>query len=92
MKRKISYWPRPKFTANDRDMFSHGNYKCHFLLQNRKGEPVAISQNNDPDFPIWKVEYGCSCLVFGSYEEAMAYCKGRFCDLSGKRLSGGGDE
>lgn len=92
MKRKISYGPRPKFTANDRDMFSHGNYKCHFLLQNRKGEPVAISQNNDPDFPIWKVEYGCSCLVFGSYEEAMAYCKGRFCDLSGKRLSGGGDE
>ena len=53
---------------------------------------MAISQNNDPDFPIWKVEYGCSCLVFGSYEEAMAYCKGRFCDLSGKRLSGGGDE
>lgn len=87
MFRKVSYGTRPKFTANDRKLFSRGNYDCHFLLQNWKGEPVTVSQNNDPDFPIWKVEYGYSCVVFGSYDEAMAYCKGRFCTLSGKPLS-----
>ena len=87
MKRNISYGIKPKLTANDKDMFSRGNYECHILLQNRKGEPVAISQNNDPDFPVWKVEYAYSCIVFGSYDEAMAYCKGRFFDLSGKPLS-----
>lgn len=87
MKRKITYGSKPKFTANDKDIFSHGNYDCHFLLQNRKGQPVAVSQSKDPDFPVWKVEYGCSCLVFGSYAEAMAYCKGRFLDLSGKPVA-----
>lgn len=87
MKHKISYGTKPKFTAKDKDMFSRGNYECRVLLQNRRGEPVAISQNNDPDSPVWKVEYGCSCLVFGTYEEVMAYCRGRFFDLSGKPLS-----
>ena len=43
-----------------------------------KGRPVVISQGTDPDFPVWKVEYGFSRVVFGSYDEAMAYCKGRF--------------
>lgn len=87
MKRKFTYGVKPKFTVNDRKLFSRGNYECRFLLQNRKGEPVAVSQCKDPDFPVWKVEYGCSCMVFGSYDEAMAYCKGRFSDLDGNPLS-----
>ncbi|MCE5193319.1 MAG: hypothetical protein ABFD13_05295 [Candidatus Cryosericum sp.] len=81
MKRKISCGPQPKLIAKDKDMFSRSNYECHILLQNRKGEPVPISQNNDPDFPVWKIEYAYSCMVFGSYDEAMAYCKGRFFDV-----------
>ena len=29
MKRNISYGTKPKLTANDKDMFSRGNYECH---------------------------------------------------------------
>ena len=48
------------------------------LMKDSKGRPVVISQSTDSDFPVWKVEYGFSYVVFGSYDEAMAYCKGRF--------------
>jgi len=47
-------------------------------MTDRKGNPVAISQSKDPDYPVWKVEYGSSCLVFATYDEAIAFCKGRF--------------
>ena len=86
MKRKLTYGTQPRLTANDVAAFSHGNYDCRFLLQDRKGLPVVVSQMNDPDCPIWKVVYDNSCVVFASYEEAMAYCKGRFSDLSGGEL------
>ena len=78
MKHKIYYGSEPTFTNDDRANFSRGGYECKALLKDRKGRPVVISQNADPDFPVWKVEYGFSCVVFGSYDEAMAYCKGRF--------------
>jgi hypothetical protein len=86
MMRKIFYGSKPTFTMADRDCFSRGNYECKVLLQNEKGQPVVISQNKDKDFPVWKVEHGCSCLVFATYDEAMAYCKGRFLGLDGKAV------
>ena len=78
MKHKIYYGSEPTFTNKDRANFSRGGYECKALLKDRKGRPVVISLSTDPDFPVWKVEYGFSCVVFGSYDEAMAYCKGRF--------------
>ena len=78
MKNKIFYGSKPVFTDRDKDSFSRGKYECKALMTDGKGNPVAISQSKDPAFPIWKVEYGSSCLVFATYDEAMAFCKGRF--------------
>ena len=47
-------------------------------MQTAKGAPVVISQSTDPDLPVWKVEHDYSTVVFATYEETMAYCKGRF--------------
>ena len=91
MKQKLTYGVKPRLNANDVAAFSHGGYDCRFLLQDRNGLPVVVLQMSEPDCPIWKVVYGSSCVVFASYEEAMAFCKGRFYDLSGGKLSKRGD-
>ena len=86
MKFKLFYDKKPKLSVSDLNTFSGGDYICHFLLQTMTGKPVAISQSADPDLGIWRVQYGFSCIYFGSYAEAMEYCRERFCDLSGNRL------
>lgn len=78
MNHKFYYGIKPELTDTDMENFSRGSYECKALMKTRKGHPVAISQNTDPDFPVWKVEYDCSCVVFATYDEAMAFCKGRF--------------
>ena len=65
-------------------MFSREGYECKDLLQGRAGLPVVVSQKQDKDFPIWKVQYGVSCLVFPTYEDAMDFCRDRFTRLDGK--------
>jgi hypothetical protein len=87
MKFRFTYDKKPKLSVKDKAAFSHGDYECRFLMQTMNGQPVAILQRNDPDCDIWKVQYGFSCVFFGTYAEAMEYCRERFCDLSGKRLS-----
>lgn len=86
MIRKIIYGSAPKFIESDKRYFDRGNYCCKTLLQDRKGRPVVISQNKDKDLPIWKVEFGFSSIFFGTYEEAIAYCRGRFPGSSGKAV------
>lgn len=83
---KIYYGATPKFTAADRSAFSRGNFECKRLLKTGKESPVVISQCKDDAFPIWKVEYDFSCVVFDSYEKAMAFCKGRFYELDGRAV------
>lgn len=83
---KIFFGSKPKLSQSDRQMFSRNGYSCKTLLQTQKGMPVGISKSTNPDFPVWKVEHGFSCLVFGSYEQAMEYCHGRFYDLDGKAV------
>ena len=78
MKHKFFYGAEPAFTEADKQNYSRGGYECRALMKDQKGGPVVISQSTDPDFPVWKVEYGFSCVVFGSYNEAMAFCQGRF--------------
>ena len=78
MKYKFYYGSKPTFSDSDKENFSHGNYECIALMKDRKGTPVAISKSKDKRFPIWKVEYDYSCVVFGTYDEALAFCKGRF--------------
>lgn len=86
MTRKIIYGAAPKFSESDRRYFDRGNYSCKVLLRDRKGRPVVISQNKDEDLPIWKVEFGFSSIFFGTYEETIAYCRGRFPGSSGKEV------
>ena len=52
----------------------------------RAGLPVVVSQKQDMDFPIWKVQYGFSCLVFPTYEDVMDFCRDRFTRLDGKAV------
>lgn len=76
MKHKIFYGAEPKFSDRDLQNFSRGSYECRRLLQNKCGQLVIISLCKDEDTPIWKVEYGFSCMVFGTLDEAMAFCRG----------------
>lgn len=87
MKNKVFYNKKHKFTIKDIDAFSHGEYKCQFLLQNKQGQPVAVCQRSDPDFDVWKVQCGFSSVFFGTYAEAMDYCREHFCDLDGNVLN-----
>ena len=47
---------------------------------------MVISQSIYPDLPVWKVEHEYSRVVFANYEEAMAYCKGRFSPMKKRRI------
>ena len=78
MRLKVYYSSQPTFSGKDVSCFSRGNYECKALMRSKAGQPVAISKSKDKDFPIWKVEYGFSCLIFPSYEAAMDFCNGRF--------------
>ena len=84
MRFKFFFGSKPKFNQQDRACFSDKRYTCELLLQNRKGEPVAISQHKDTG--IWRVSVGFSTVFFATYDEALAYCKGRFFDLDGKAV------
>ena len=85
MKFKFNYSKKPKVSVHDAANYSHGDYECRFVMQTMKGQPVAILQNTAND--VWKVQYGFSSVFFGTYDEAMQFCRERFCDVSGKRLS-----
>lgn len=84
MRFKFFFGSKPKFSHQDRAYFSDKKYKCELLLRNRKGDPVAISQHKDTG--IWRVSFGFSTVFFATYDEALAYCKGRFFDLDGKAV------
>lgn len=84
MKKRFFYGTEPKLCENDKPRFSRGNCVCKHLFQTLKGAPVAISQNSENG--IWQVEYGFSCVVFQTEDDALAFCKKRFCDLDGNRL------
>lgn len=86
MTHRIFYGSDFKFNDSDKKMFSRDGYECKALLQGKSGMPVAVSQKMDKDFPIWKVQYGFSCLVFPTYEDAMDFCRGRFTRIDGKAV------
>lgn len=91
MKTKIFYSRSPKLTSKDIPRFSVGDYKCRFLFQTAKGKPVTVSQRDNPDMAIWRVQHGFSSLYFGTVAEALDYCREHFYDLTGKMLSEGGE-
>lgn len=76
MNRKIYYGIQPKLTDHDRHLFSRGNYDCRKLFQTSSGAPVAVSRNRKLD--IWQVQYGFSSILFGTFEEALDFCRSRF--------------
>lgn len=78
MKHRFFYGIKPSINKLKAEDFSHGEYECTLLLQNKTGTPVTVSRHKGLD--IWKVQYGFSTVFFGTKAEALAYCKGRFCD------------
>lgn len=67
MTHRIFYGIDFKLTDYDKKMFSRKGYECKDLLQGRAGLPVVVSQKQDKNFPIWKVQYDfrvwCSLLM-----------------------------
>ena len=56
--------------------YSHGKYECQQLMRTRKGLPVAVFHHTELD--VWKVQYGFSTVFFGTYDDAIQFCKKRF--------------
>ncbi len=83
---KIIYGTGIKLADADRKLFNRGKFECIHLLQTLRGKPVAVSHSTDPEDDYWKVEYDYSCVVFPTENDALAFCRRRFCDLTGKRL------
>ena len=83
---KFFYGSRPKFSPEDRKLFSRGKYECKALFQKQDGKPVIISQCKDTEYPSWRIDYDFSSIFFATYDEVMAYCRGRFVDLDGKAV------
>ncbi len=78
MRFRFFYGGTPHYTDTDRASFSRDGYECKALMADRRGAPVVISRSTDPDWPVWKVAYGFSCVFFSTYADAMAFCKSRF--------------
>ena len=84
MKLNFFYGKQPGIkNFNPRD-FSERAYDCHALFQNKRGMPVAVSRHKEND--IWKVQDGFSAVFFGTKEESLAYCRGRFFDEDGRAV------
>ena len=66
--------------------FDCKGYEGRFLFQTKDGRPVVLAQYNDPDRAIWRVMFGMSSVFFGTYGEAVEYCKERFLSKNGKPL------
>ena len=86
MKFKTFYCHKPKLTAADAAGFSNKKYECRALLQDAHGKPVAILQRTRPNASVWKVQAGFSSVFFGTYAEALDYCRDRYYDLDGNKL------
>lgn len=84
MKHKIYYGTKPHINNYDSKDFSRGDYECCQLFQNKDGAPVVVSRSKS--LGIWQVQYGFSAVFFGTKAEALAYCKGRFCDAEGQAV------
>jgi len=81
---RFFYGRQPKITKQDAGTFSGKGYQCDTLLQTKDGQPVVIAHSAETD--VWKVAHGFSAVYFGTYAEALAYCRGRFFDLDGKQV------
>ena len=84
MRFKFFFGGKPKLTQADTDYFNTKEHRCSLLMQDKAGRPVAISQHKGTG--TWRVQFGFSTCYFASYDEALAFCKGRFFMLDGKRV------
>ena len=86
---RFIYQKKPAYTQADAKMFSRGDFTCIRLYLTKSGKPVALSEGNSKTHYKWRVQYGFSCVVFQTYEEAVRFCRERFYDLQGNKLDGG---
>lgn len=84
MKHKFFYGGKPSIKGFSPKDFSRGDYEGCMLFQTKKGTPVVVSRSKGMD--IWQVQYRFSTVFFGTKAEALAYCKGRFCDADGQAV------
>lgn len=86
---RFIYQKKPVYTQADAAMFSRGDFTCIRLFLTKNSKPVALSEGNNKAQYKWRVQYGFSCVVFKTYQEAIDFCRERFYDLDGKPLNGG---
>ena len=86
MKFTFGYVQNADFPERNVKDYSHGKYECKQLMRTRKGLPVAVFHHTELD--IWKVQYGFSAVFFGTYDDAIQFCRKRFESDSGKQRSG----
>lgn len=84
MKHKFFFGGQPAIKQYRAEDFSRDGYEGEVLLQTKRGIPVIVARNTTLD--IWKVQWGLSTVFFGTKEEAMAFCKGRFFDADGQAV------
>lgn len=89
MIRRFIYQKKPVYTQADKSMFSTRDFTCVNLFLTKSGKPAALSEGNSAAHYKWRVQYGFSCVVFKTYEDAIRFCRERFYDLDGNRLNGG---
>lgn len=76
---KVYYGTTPKLTKKDKAAYSRNGYECVALYRTRKGLPVILSSSDSKiKGTVWKVEYGYSCIVFKTYDEAVDFCERKF--------------
>ena len=75
---RFIYQQKPVYTQADTALFSKGGFTCIRLYLTKKGKPVALSEGNSAAHYKWRVQYGFSCVVFKTYEEAVRFCRERF--------------
>lgn len=78
MRHSFFYGGKPHYTDADLASFDCDGHECKDLMTDRRGAPVVIFRSTKAGLPIWRVNYSFSTVCFGSYADAMAFCKGRF--------------
>lgn len=84
MKHRFFYGLKPGINNLSAKDFSQKDYECSLLFQTKRGAPVVVTRHKCLD--IWKVQNSFSSVFFGTKEEALAYCRGRFLDADGKAV------
>ena len=84
MKFRFYYGTKPQFDHMDAMNYEHKGFLGHSIMMTRNGKPVILAYNSELD--IWSILHDFTTVYFGSYNEALRYCSGRFYTTEGKEV------